>query len=178
MTFIDLAPLTRHPDYCINSVEIYLYNGSKSLTNVIDLCVNDDIVSRIEKMFKNPKITEYKSYHINDKIYTYELQTDNQVVTSKHKIFTKSIKRTHNDTDLYIISYRIEKYPIYIFPCTNNIDYISSYTIKEYKINNRITVNIRTDEDNKYTVYVEYKHSDNVELERINETIRRLLSRT
>lgn len=178
MTFIDLAPLTHHTDFSINVVEIYLYHGFKSRDNVIDLCVNADMVSKIERMFKTPKITEYKSYYINDKIYTYELQTDNQIVTSKHKIYTKSIKRTRNDTDLYIISYKVEKYPIYIFPCTNNIDYVSSYTVKEYKINNRITVNIKTDEDENTVIYFEYKHSDNVELERINQTIGRLLSRT
>ena len=122
-------------------------------------------------------LTEYKSYYINDTLYTYELPNDNQIVTSTHMINTKSIRRTRNDTDLYIVSYRVEKYPIYMFPCTNNIDYVSAYNIKEFKINNRITINIKTDEDSNHTVFVEYKHSDNVELDRINETIGRLLHR-
>jgi hypothetical protein len=177
MTFIDLAPLTINTEYPINLVEVFLYKSDKSTTNTIDLSVSSNIVQRIENYFKNPKITEYKSYYINDKIYTYEVPNDNQIVTSKHMINTKSIRRTRNDTDLYIVSYRVEKYPIYMFPCTNNIDYVSAYNIKEFKINNRITINIKTDEDSIHTVFVEYKHSDNVELDRINETIGRLLHR-
>jgi len=175
MTFIDLAPLTINTEYPINLIEVYLFNLDKSTTNVLDLCLGSNIVQKIENQFKNPKITDYKSYYINDKIYTYELLNDNQIVTSKHKMNSKSIRRIRNDTDLHIVSYRIEKYPIYMFPCTDNIDYISSYTIKEYKINNRITINIKIDEDDNHMVYVEYKHSDNVELDRINQTIGRLL---
>ena len=175
MTFIDLTPLTTNTEYPINIIEVYLYRQTDTCTDIIDLCVSSKIVEKIERIFRNPKVTEYKSYHINDKIYTYELQNDNQIVTSKHKINTKIIKRNRNDTDIFIVSYRVEKYPIYTFPCTNNVDYISTYTIKEFKINNRISVNIKTDEDNNQIVYIEYKHSDNVELDRINDTVGRLL---
>jgi hypothetical protein len=186
MTFVDLVPLIINTEFPVNVIELYLYSQKEQqeqqeqqeqTKNIIDLCVSSSIVQKIERSFKNPKITEYKSYYMNDKIYTYELQNDNQIVTSKHKINMKSLKRHRKDTDVLIISYRIEKYPIYTFPCTNEIDYISTYTIKEYKINNRITINIKIDEEGNNMVYIEYKHSDNVELDRINETIGRLLNR-
>lgn len=175
MPYIDLTDLISKTDSPINVFEIYLHKPQTN-ANMIDLCLEPSIIESIESKFRNPKTTEYKSYHMNDKIYTYELHNDNQIVISKHKVCSKAIRRPRQTTDAIIIGYKIDKYPPYTFPCTDEIDYIASYTIKEFKINNRITVNIRTEEGHS-SAYIEYKHSDHVELDKVNETLGRLLSK-
>lgn len=174
MTLIDLSRFT---EKSINSIEIYFYqNDVNQKSNYINMSLEAHIINNIENKLKNPKISNYKSYYMGDKIYNYELHNDNQYVISKNNIDIKNVKRIKRDTDLMIISYKIEKYHPYMFPCTNDIDYISKYTIKEYKINNRISVNIKTEGDIK-TAYIEYRHSENVELVKINDIISKLLSR-
>jgi len=173
MTYIEIPELNP-----VNLFEVYVcqskYNTDPK--HAIDLQLDPHIVSAIENKFHNPKSRSFKSYYMNDKIYTYELANDNQIVTAKHMVTQKIIKRSRMATDVVITGYKIEKYPPYLFPCTNEIDYISSYTIKEYKINNRLTVNVK-EEDSVASVYIEYKHSDHVELEKINEIIGKLLNR-
>lgn len=176
MTYIDLSKFTEKP---INLIEIYLYQDKSNVSqcpNVINLNLDHSVINNIEKKLNNPKISHYKSYHMNDKIYVYELHNDNQYVISKNKVDLKNVKRVKKNTNLLIVSYKIEKYHPYMFPCTNNIDYISSYSLKEFRINNRINVNIKKEGDIE-SIYVEYKHSENVELVKINEIIGKLLSK-
>jgi hypothetical protein len=157
----------------INVVEVFFCQKNPSAM-VIDVRVDERFVRYIESKFKNPKTTAYKSYHIRDKIYTYEIGNDNQIVHSKFNVKHQHIVRIRKNLDLFIVSSKIEKFPPYLFPCTNEIDYVASYTIQEFKINNRISLNIRA-EDGTYTAYIEYKHSQNVELDKMNETINRLI---
>jgi len=175
MPYIDLSELLTTENH-IDVFEINLFKNTinQEHAKVIDLVMDNDIIKAVENKFRNPKVSSYKSYYMNDKIYTYDLENDNQIVISKHKVNSKIIRRHRCQTDALIMSYKIDKYPPYTFPCTDEIDYISSYTIKEFKINNRITVNIRT-EDGESTVYIEYRHSDNVELDKVNEIIGKLL---
>jgi len=114
---------------------------------------------------------------MKDKIYTYELSNDNQYVTSKMKKLSKYIVRKNMplNSDLYIIASKIDKYPQYTFPCTNNIDNISEYSIKEYKISNRISIIIRTDDEKTKTLSIEYRHSLNVEIDKMNEIINKII---
>jgi hypothetical protein len=150
--------------------------GNDSDGAEIDVRITSDIESIVEKKYKKYKEEKYKSYHHKDKVYTYELSNDNQYVSSK--ITTSPIYVKPN---IFILSSKIDKFPQYIFPCTNDIDNISSYTIKEFKINNRISLMIRYD----YSVatvaataksfYIEYRHSPNVEIDKINEYINNLI---
>ena len=89
----------------------------------------------------------------------------------------------NSKSNLFILSSKIDKFPQYIFPCTNDIDYISTYSIKEYKINNRISLFIRydylNDEEKQNlakTFYIEYRHSPNVEIDKINEYINNIIN--
>ena len=157
----------------INIIEVFLCQKNPS-SMIIDTTVDDKFVKYIEGRFKNPKSTSFKSYHICDKVYTYELSNDNQIVHSKYAVKHQHIPRIRKNLDLFVVSSKIEKFPPYLFPCTNEIDYVSEYTIKEFKINNRISLNIRT-EDDVNTIYIEYKHSQNVELDKMNETVNRIL---
>jgi hypothetical protein len=167
---VDLAEFTSD----VNIIEIFLCQKNTTNPMVYDTVVDPVIIKSIESRFKNPKIASFKSYHMHDKVYTYELSNDNQLVHSKYMVKHHYIIRDRKALDMLMVASKLEKYPPYIFPCTNEIDYISSYTLKEFKINNRVAVFIKT-EDNTQSVYIEYKHSQNVELDKINEIINRLI---
>jgi hypothetical protein len=153
-------------------------------TPTINVNITKDIESIIEKKYKQYKEEKYKSYHHKDKVYTYELSNDNQSVSSK--IMTKSnYLAAANATAaaaaaVFIVSYKIDKFPQYIFPCSNDIDNISTYSIKEFKINNRISLMLRSDYSNSEEVaksfYIEYRHSPNVEIDKINEYVNNLVA--
>ena len=166
----------------VNIIEIFFCKSGGGSGNgaEIDVRITSDIESIVEKKYKKYKEEKYKSYHHKDKVYTYELSNDNQYVSSK--ITTSSIYAKPN---IFILSSKIDKFPQYIFPCTNDIDNISTYTIKEFKINNRISLMIRYD----YSVataattaataksfYIEYRHSPNVEIDKINEYVNNLIN--
>jgi len=159
----------------INLVEIFFCQKQIN-PNIINVMIDEDIENKVDERYKKSREEKYKSYFMKDKIYTYELSNDNQYVTSKIKKQSKYIDRTHipNSSNLYIIVSKIEKYPQYSFPCTNNIDNISKYSIKEYKISNRISLILRNDDDIK-TLSIEYRHSLNIEIDKMNEIINKLV---
>lgn len=159
----------------INIIEFYLCNKDDLLQSIVDINLSDDYIKNIVSKLKNPKRSSYKSYYMNDKIYTYDLNDDNQIVTSKNKIKSRYIKMNNKLNDLFIVSSRIEKFPPYIFPCKNEIDHICTYSINEYKINNKISIIIREEDDNFKSLYIEYKHSENNELDKMNEILNRSL---
>ena len=166
----------------VNIIEFFLCKDIAE-DDVIDVTINNDIESIVEQKYKKYKEEKYKSYHHKDKVYTYELSNDNQYVSSKIVVKSKYIMYKNCKSNLYILSSKIDKFPQYIFPCTNDIDYISTYSIKEYKINNRISLLIRYDylsDDNKQsltkTFYIEYRHSPNVEIDKINEYINNIVN--
>jgi hypothetical protein len=168
----------------VNIIEIFFCKsgcGNGSSGAEIDVRITSDIESIVEKKYKKYNEEKYKSYHHKDKVYTYELSNDNQYVSSK--ITTSSIYAKPN---IFILSSKIDKFPQYIFPCTNDIDNISTYTIKEFKINNRISLMIRYDYyvataatvanvATAKSFYIEYRHSPNVEIDKINEYINNLI---
>jgi hypothetical protein len=166
----------------VNIIEFFLCKDIAE-DDIIDVTTDNDIESIVEKKYKKYKEETYKSYHHKDKVYTYELSDDNQYVSSKIVVKSKYAKYNNCKSNLYILSSKIDKYPQYIFPCTNDIDYISTYSIKEYKINNRISLHIRYDylnNEEKHnitkTFYIEYRHSPNVEIDKINEYINNIVN--
>ena len=156
----------------INIVEFYFIKNILS-DNVMDVTMSGDIESNINKIYKKTREEKYKIYYMQDKMYTYELSNDNQYVTSKTKKMNKNYKTKKNN--IYILSSRIDKYPQYIFPCTNEIDNISEITIKEYKISNRVSLIVKSEANDNFTVLIEYKHSPNVELDKITEIVNKII---
>ena len=170
----------------VNIIELFLCKDSDKDTSVIDVNITSDFESIIEKKYKKYKEERYKSYHHKDKVYTYELSSDNQYVSSKITMKSEVIKNANANANakpnIFILSSKIDKFPQYIFPCTNEIDNISTYLIKEFKINNRISLMLRYDylngEDKvvSKSFYIEYRHSPNVEIDKINEYINNILA--
>jgi hypothetical protein len=182
---MNIINLTEFITEDVNIIELFMCKDNVD-TDVIDVNIYSDIENIIEKKYKKYKDEKYKSYHYKDKIYTYELSNDNQYVTSKMMIKSKFDNYNNgnsNKSKIFILSSKIDKFPQYIFPCTNEIDNISIYSIKEFKINNRISLIIRYDYSNNHenniiskSFYIEYRHSPNVEIDKINEYINNLIS--
>uniref|UniRef100_A0A6C0LB27 Uncharacterized protein n=1 Tax=viral metagenome TaxID=1070528 RepID=A0A6C0LB27_9ZZZZ len=160
----------------INLIEIYFINRGIPNENVIDVSVKNSLETFIDNYYKKSRVEKYKSYTHKERIYTYELSNDNQFVSSKIK--------KHMDIldNIFVICSKNNKQPNYTFPCTNEIDSVSEYIIKEYKISNRISLIMRSDvgdsgdggEEIK-TLYIEYRHSNNVDIDKINETINKII---
>jgi len=174
----------------INLIEIYFINRGTSDTrdNIIDVFVKNSLETFIDNYYKKSRVEKYKSYTHKERTYTYELSNDNQYVSSKIK--------KHMDIldNIFVICSKNNKQPNYTFPCTNEIDSVSEYIIKEYKISNRISLIMRSDivsgasgasgaggaggeagKEVVKTLYIEYRHSSNVDIDKINETINKII---
>jgi len=174
----------------INLIEIYFINHDKrgkAQENIIDVSVKNSLETFIDNYYKKSRVEKYKSYTHKERTYTYELSNDNQYVSSK-------IKKQMNILDnILVICSKNNKQPNYTFPCTNEIDSVTEYIIKEYKISNRISLIMRCDIVSKEadaagtagisgeacdeikTLYIEYRHSSNVDIDKINETINKII---
>jgi hypothetical protein len=172
----------------INLIEIYFINREKrgkAQENIIDVSVKNSMETFIDNYYKKSRVEKYKSYTHKERTYTYELSNDNQYVSSK-------IKKQMNILDnILVICSKNNKQPNYTFPCTNEIDSVTEYIIKEYKISNRISLIMRCDIASKEagaaagisgeacdeikTLYIEYRHSSNVDIDKINETINKII---
>ena len=156
-----------------NIVEFYFVNKNID-KNTINVNMPNTISYAISKLYKKTKDEKYKMYFMKDKIYTYELSNDNQYVISKNKKINSVYKTKKGN--IYIVGSKIDKYPQHVFPCTNDIDNISEIMVEEYKITNRISLIIKSDvNDNGKTLLIEYKHSTNVELDKIMEIINKIV---
>ena len=157
----------------INLIEIYI---TKPFTksNVIDIGHQNRYIKYVKDQYKNWKTTSYTMFNKNELTYLYELSTDNQIVYTKIRQSDMIIKKKHIDT--YIIAYTHSKMPTHIFPCENEIDYRCVYSLSEIKITNRLSLIIKTENDIS-CIYIEYRHSPNVEIEKIEENINSIISK-
>ena len=150
-----------------NLVEIHLLQNHIP-ADVIDINIEHSDIEQIKSKFKNWKTTKYISYHRNHLIYQYDLTDDNQLV------YTKLLQHNKQMDKIYISSYNYSKLPIYIFPCVKDINYVNEHSITECKISNRISLMIKKDTFGQY-LYIEYKHSPNVDIEKIESSINNII---
>lgn len=152
-------------------IEVY-FTKNKGYEHCIDISIDENTITKVQRLYKNCKISKYKAYHRNELVYIYELNEDSQFVYSKIREDHKQIPIANVGVHCY--SYKFSKLPTHLFSCTNNIDHIVEYSISEYKITNRLSVIIRSDDYGKY-LYIQYKHSDNVEIEKVNSNINSII---
>jgi hypothetical protein len=165
----------KYIDTDVNLIEIYIINDKNE--NSINVSSNNKLEQFIDNIYKKNKVEKYKSYYNKNRVYTYELSNDNQYV------YTNIKKHLDIIGNILVIASKHDKQPNYTFPCTNEIDNICEFTIKEYKISYRISLFIRYDNyiDNIdktiITCYIEYKHSQNVDIDKINEQINKIIAK-
>lgn len=149
-----------------NLLNIYLIQNASP--DPIKKDIRSNKAKEIQDKFRNWKTTKYIAYYRNHLTYLYDLTDDNQTV------FTKVSNNIIEQDNLLIVDYSYNKQPIYIFPCVNDIDYVDEYSLIESKINNRISLIIRKDTVGS-SIYIEYKHSPNVDIDKTNSIIQDLL---
>jgi hypothetical protein len=170
--------INKYIDNDVNLIEIYLIKNNEKNENSINVSSSDKLEQLIDNIYKKNKVEKYISYYNRDKVYTYELSNDNQYVYTKFKRHLDIID------NILVVASKHDKQPNYTFPCTNDIDNISQFTIKEYKISYRISLFIRYDNNidktidkTIKTIYIEYKHSQNVDIDKINEQINKIITK-
>ena len=157
--------------YDCNNVQIFIVENIND-KNIIELKTDRKILNKIRNKY-NFKRNKFVSFYNNNLHYQYDKSNDNQILTNKKIHYSHEEKqKTFNTYSIYSL---ISKMPTYLFPCTDSIDNKIEYEIEEYKINNRITLCIKSDDHSSY-LYIEYNHSSQVEIEKIENCIKNILS--
>ena len=154
-----------------NIIEIYLMNKQKSQVKM-NIYLDDLFLNRIKKRFKMTRETTLTYFNKDNLSYVYDLSNDSQYVYLR-KLENSQIKSVNN-YDFYGLALNEMKMQTYLFGCGNDIDNREEVKIQEFKINNRISLIIRNN-----NLYITYKHSKEVDLEKteeiINSIIRKLI---
>ena len=154
-----------------NIIELYLIQ--KTITsdeNKINIYINDDLLKKIKNNFKKTKQSDIAYYCRNNCNYVYDLSNDSQYVYMRRLEDTTIINNTN--TSYYILAFNEIKLPTHTFPCTNDIDQKYVINTIEYKINNRITLIIKNN-----NCLINYKHSKDVDIDKIQEIINNVISK-
>ena len=151
-----------------NIIEFYLMQ--KTITSEekkINIFINDDLIKKIKNSFKKTKQSDIAYYCRNNCNYVYDLSNDSQYVYIRRLENTSII---NNKISYYILVFNEIKLPTHTFPCTNDINQKYIINVIEYKINNRITLIIKNN-----NCFINYKHSKDVDIDKIQEIINNLI---
>jgi len=149
-----------------NIIDIFLMHKNKE--NII---INDDLIKKININFKKTKTTELAYYCRNNYNYVYDLSNDSQYVYTRKLENTLIINETKN-LNYYLLFYNEIKLPTHTFACTNELNSKYIAKITEFRINNRITLIIKNN-----NCYIQYQHSRDVDIDKIQEIINNVISK-
>jgi len=150
-----------------NIIEIYILNSKNNTDSYRKNVYLDDIyLNKIKNKFKLTKETTMVYFNRHNLSYVYDLSNDSQYV------FLRKLENIDEKTNIYALSFNEMKMQTHSFPCTNDIDNKIIYKIMEFKINNRISLIIRNN-----NLYIYYKHSKEVDIEKIQEIINSILKK-
>lgn len=150
-----------------NIIEIYLMDKQKSQVKM-NIYLDDLFLNRIKKRFKMTRETTLIYFNKDNLSYVYDLSNDSQYVYLR-KLENSQIKSVNN-YDFYGLALNEMKMQTYLFGCGNDIDNREEVKIQEFKINNRISLLIRNN-----NLYITYKHSKEVDLEKTEEIINSII---
>ena len=150
-----------------NIIEIYLMNKQKSQIKM-NIYLDDLFLNKIKKKFKMTRETTLAYFNKDNLNYVYDLSNDSQYVYLR-KLENSQIK-SMNNYDFYGLALNEMKMQTYLFGCSNDIDNREEVKIQEFKINNRISLIIRNN-----NVYITYKHSKEVDLDKTEEIINSII---
>lgn len=150
-----------------NIIEIYMCNPLKNKEDLkIDIHINDDVLNNIRKKFKLTKQTTLVYFNRNNLCYVYDLSNDSQY------LYLRKLENNKDYNKFYALAFNEMKMQSHSFACTNDIDSRCEYNVEEYKINNRISLIIKNN-----NVYISYKHSKEVEIDKIVEIINKIITK-
>lgn len=145
-----------------NIIEIYLLNKNKR--NDFDIYIDDDTMNNIKKKFKLTRETTLVYFNRKNLTYVYDLSNDSQYV------FLRKLEHYKKSNLICAVSFNEMKLQTHSFACTDDIDTRTEYKLQEYKINNRISLIIKNN-----NILITYKHSKEVDLEKINEIVNNII---
>jgi len=148
-----------------NIIEFYLIQKPIIDKNKIDITLNTELLNKIKANFKKTKECKYAYYYRNNYTYLYDLSNDSQYVYIRK---LENIDIINNK--YYLLLFNEIKLPTHNFACSNDIDNKSIINIIEFKINNRITIIIKNN-----TCLINYKHNNDVDIDKIEDIINNLL---
>lgn len=151
-----------------NIIEIYMCNQSVINDEFkINININEDIKNKIRRKFKLTKETTHVYYNRNNLTYVYDLSNDSQYLYLR-KLETMN----HINNYYYGLGFNEMKMQSHSFACTDDIDSRYEFKIEEFKLNNRISLIIRNN-----NIYISYKHSKDVDIEKIDEIIKGIMKK-
>jgi len=152
-----------------NIVEIYLMNF-QPFHSKMNIFLDDNFLNKIKKKFKLTRETTLVYYNKDNLSYVYDLSNDCQYVYLR-KLENSKINPIHN-FHLYALALNEMKMQTYLFGCSNDIDNKEEIKIQEFKINNRISLIIKNN-----NLYINYRHSKEVDLDKIDEIINSIIKK-
>jgi len=147
-----------------NIIEIYMINGNPDNSNKINIYLTDDYITKIKQKFKITKETTLVHFNRNNLSYIYDLSNDSQYV------YLRKLENTMIKSNFYFLAFNEMKMQTHSFACTNDIDNRIQYKYLEFKINNRISIIIKNN-----NLYIQYRHSKEVDIDKIQEIINNLI---
>lgn len=150
-----------------NIIEIYLKN-SNLYNNKINFTLEKTKVEKILNKYKFKQEVTFSQYNKKNLILLYDLSNDSQIV------FEKNLENYKEYENHIIFSYNEKKLPPYLFGCDNIVDNITKYKIREFKVNNRISI-INRIENDKDSIFIQYKHDKHVDLEKNDNIINNII---
>jgi hypothetical protein len=145
-----------------NIIEIYLLNKNNRYD--YDIYFDDVTMSNIKKKFKLTRETTLVYFNRKNLTYVYDLSNDSQYV------FLRKLEHYKKSNLIFAVSFNEMKLQTHSFACTDDIDTRTEYKLQEYKINNRISLIIKNN-----NILITYKHSKEVDLEKINEIVNNII---
>jgi hypothetical protein len=151
-----------------NIIEFYLMqNPALTEDTKINIFITDELIKKIKNTFKKTKQCDMAYYSRNNFNYVYDLSNDSQYVYMRRLENTTII---NNKLNYYILVFNEIKLPTHTFGCTNDINCKNIINVIEFKINNRITLIIKNN-----NCYINYKHSKDVDIDKIQEIINNII---
>jgi len=141
-----------------NIIEFHL------MPEINNIYIDNTRLNKIKYLFKKTKEYQLVVYCRNNYNYSYDLSNDNQTV------FIRKLENSLIYNNYYILVLNEIKLPTHTFACTNDINQKYNYNVIEFKINNRISIIIKNN-----NCYIIYKHSKDVDIDKIQETINNII---
>ena len=153
----------------VNLIEVYFAPEDFKNKDVLEIGWKE-LPNIPVKSFKNRTDFEIIEYVRGDLVYSYDVSNDFQKVIRKVPHVEDIANRT------YLIASYEETLPTHRFPCTNDLNNKEQFTRIYYKFNNRIFFIVEKDESGTYTLCLRYNHAYNVDIEKMNEDWKLILT--
>jgi len=186
---LDIAAIINKQSNNVNCIEIYIcrsFISGENATKAIIIPVDANLTSPILGLGTGTQ-TKIESYWYRDMSYTYDTANDAQRVTKRSFYNDHIIQHQHGMHCMYVVVLNEDTLPSHMFPCVNEITNNNTTYRTSYRINNRMFLyhdvvgEYATGSNEKKVIntseylYLRYKHSQQVDLIKIQADIDRVI---